>query len=545
MTIMEALTQYQELELLGKEVSYQYYQRLHQQDESLLSYLLAAGIPVCSALSFTTKLVSDLCRIGHTVIQSAVEFRYAGGSIHNLIIDATEYCRSILGMVIGLPVALFTSPKDSANAFLTVETEHAATFLTPSEGARLYAMADVLHACFKKHQIDYRICAGTALGALREHGIIRNDDDVDLMIHPDSVEKLKQLIESGVLQQETGIKIEFQPFTGGWQCFYEDSPKGEAGGPTEHIGKPFVDLFPGCWRHVNNEQVITYGADQIYYQSPGDYFSQQEWGKPVTYLFGPTQLDGIDNMEPYLKRSYGPFALKYITRLYAHETYAKIYANPLKAFSILSQLPTPRLMRHAGADPLDFDEAIYQDKKSLAEKRIFVDGVFDLFHQGHLNIIRNAIAITASKYPSTKVTILIGVCDDGVESYKRKPIMTLAERTAAIDAFMQTEVDKFANLSYQIVANSPIKLTKPFVQDNHIDVVCHGNDFNEQKMDKYYGDIKTICHFEPLPYTQGVSTTQLIASLRSHGQFLSGQENKTGLQTPELVERVQARSFTL
>ena len=204
-------------------------------------------------------------------------------------------------------------------------------------------MGDRLHAFFVRHQIDYRIASGTALGAVREQGIIRNDDDIDLLIHPDDVAKFKKLYEDGIFVKETGISIEPQAFTEGWQCFYSDSPKGEPGTPLERIGKPFVDIFPGTRRLLGGKSIITFGADAIYLQSKGDHFTDEEWGSPTLYTFGPTKLYGIEPnaMKTYLWRSYGPSALQYKTRLYPHDVYSSVYANPLRAYSILTNTQHP------------------------------------------------------------------------------------------------------------------------------------------------------------------------------------------------------------
>ena len=53
--------------------------------------------------------------------------------------------------------------------------------------------------------------------------------------------------------------------------------------------------------------------------------------------------------------------------------------------------------------------------------RIWVDGIYDLFHQGHQNINRNAIAFTQKKYPDRQIIILIGICGDGADVKLQTP----------------------------------------------------------------------------------------------------------------------------
>ena len=360
--ILNTVKQYPELDMLGKKCSYRFHTLLTQIENPLLSRLVASGIPLSSAFSLITKLLSDICRVLETIVDSIVTREVATGNIQTLLVDAAEYARDLLGIVFGIFVAWY-SPRLAADTFLTKPADPSATFLDKKEAARLYAMGDLLHQFFIKYHIDYRICCGTALGAKREGGIIRNDDDIDLMIHPDSVKHFTALVNNGTFAKETGICIEVQPWTGGWQSFYADSPKGNVGSPLEHIGKPFVDIFPGVVRKKGKIEVITYGEDRMYNQSKGDYFTREEWGeKPELYDFGPTKLYGIKSMKPYLERSYGPLALNYIALLYPHDVYSHIYADPLHAISILAEQPTPRYLQHAKKAPLDYDKSDYLAK---------------------------------------------------------------------------------------------------------------------------------------------------------------------------------------
>jgi cytidyltransferase-like protein len=562
MSVLDVLKKYPEIELFSRDRGYDYYKLIIQaeSDHPPLAYLLALGIPVYSALNLASKMVSDACRAIDTLIQSIAQKEYVGGNIQTLLVDFAEYGRSFMGLLVGVFVALY-SPSYAAEKFLTIAADPTTTYLNPDEGARLYAMGDRLHAFFIKHKIDYRMCSGTALGAFREQGVIRNDDDIDLMLHPDSVAKFKSLFDDGTFTKETGIAIAAQEFTGGWQCFYVDSPKGTADSPLKDIGKPFVDIFPGTRRLLGDKSIITYGVDTMYLQGKGDHFSDKEWGQPVEYTFGPTVLYGIEPkaMKDYLWRAYGPTALKYVNRLYPHHVYTSVYANPLRAFSILAQHPVPRAMRHAAPTSLNFDQQVYESKIALSnipaadsilpqqeEMRIWVDGIYDLFHKGHQNINKNAIAFALKKYPNHKIVLLIGICGDGedVKKYKRQPIMTLAERYNAVDSFMKELIKKHPNVSYQLVTNSPVTHTLEFIQQHRLNILFHGSDFTPEKMQQYYGVIMDKCvdtSFEILPYTLGVSSTDLIHNLLEYGNF-GDIPNTTGIPIEVLAKRVEERA---
>jgi len=49
----------------------------------------------------------------------------------------------------------------------------------------------ILHKFFKKHTLEYFIDCGTLLGAIRENGLIKGDQDADFSISKNSLEKLR------------------------------------------------------------------------------------------------------------------------------------------------------------------------------------------------------------------------------------------------------------------------------------------------------------------------------------------------------------------
>ena len=55
---------------------------------------------------------------------------------------------------------------------------------------------------------------------------------------------------------------------------------------------------------------------------------------------------------------------------------------------------------------------------NIIPKRVFIDGVFDLFHRGHLESLRKA-----KEFFSGPVELIVGIISDqDATSYKRKPI---------------------------------------------------------------------------------------------------------------------------
>lgn len=129
----------------------------------------------------------------------------------------------------------------------------------------------------------------------------------------------------------------------------------------------------------------------------------------------------------------------------------------------------------------------------------YTTGVFDLFHIGHLNVLRNAKE--QCEY------LIVGVStDEVVRSYKnKKPIIPFEERAAIVKAIKyvdevvpQTDMDKKAAWD---------KL--------HYDALFHGDDWKGTAMyDKYLQEFDgTGVEIVFLPHTKGTSSTTLTAVL--------------------------------
>jgi len=82
--------------------------------------------------------------------------------------------------------------------------------------------------------------------------------------------------------------------------------------------------------------------------------------------------------------------------------------------------------------------------------RVYVDLVGDLFHAGHVELLRQARALGDR--------LVVGVLsDDVVAQYKRRPITTLEERVAVVRACRYVD---------EVVPDAPDVVTMEFVRDH-------------------------------------------------------------------------------
>jgi len=143
--------------------------------------------------------------------------------------------------------------------------------------------------------------------------------------------------------------------------------------------------------------------------------------------------------------------------------------------------------------------------ESHPSKRVYVDIVGDLFHAGHVEFFKQARAF--GDY------LIVGIlADDVVEGYKRLPILSLEERVKVISACKYVD---------EVIVAPPLRLTEQMIQDFRIDVVVHGDDFNLQLLDDQYGVSRKLGIFRTVPYTKGISTSEIIR--RITGRYTAGE----------------------
>ena len=139
----------------------------------------------------------------------------------------------------------------------------------------------------------------------------------------------------------------------------------------------------------------------------------------------------------------------------------------------------------------------------MSEKKFkvgYTTGVFDLFHIGHLNIIRRA--------KEQCEHLIVGVStDELVKEYKNKyPIIPFEERKEIIESLKyvdevvpQTSMDKYAAW-----------------ENLHYEALFHGDDWKNSDMyNKYLEEFEgTGVEFVFLPHTEGTSSTMLTEVLQ-------------------------------
>lgn len=128
--------------------------------------------------------------------------------------------------------------------------------------------------------------------------------------------------------------------------------------------------------------------------------------------------------------------------------------------------------------------------------RVYVDGVWDLFHVGHLECLKYAKQIIDN------AILVVGiVSDQDASSYKRVPVIQEDDRRAIIEQIRYVD---------EVIAPCPLVVTNEFLDLHKIDIVVHGfaNDEDREIQKPFFDSIKD--RFREIPYTSRISTSKII-----------------------------------
>ena len=139
-------------------------------------------------------------------------------------------------------------------------------------------------------------------------------------------------------------------------------------------------------------------------------------------------------------------------------------------------------------------------------QRIYIDGVFDLFHIGHVKSLECAQNCLEN---SNNVILVVGIISDkDCESYKRLPIINENNRV---------EIIKSLKVVDEVIFPGPLVLTLDFIEKNNIDLVVHGfsNDDDRKKQQPFFQNLIDIGKFKEIPYYSKISTTDIIKKIKN------------------------------
>jgi cytidyltransferase-like protein len=128
----------------------------------------------------------------------------------------------------------------------------------------------------------------------------------------------------------------------------------------------------------------------------------------------------------------------------------------------------------------------------------YTEGVFDLFHVGHLNLLRRGKQLYDR--------LLVGVNSDATaQSYKRKPITPYRQRVELVKACEYVD---------EVVENAPRVTTLEFMDRHGIHYVLHGA-APVRWLDQFYSQPRKAGRLHLVRQSRGVHTTRLLERVRA------------------------------
>ena len=125
----------------------------------------------------------------------------------------------------------------------------------------------------------------------------------------------------------------------------------------------------------------------------------------------------------------------------------------------------------------------------------YTTGVYDMFHIGHLNILKRA--------KEKCDYLIVGVStDECVESYKHHtPVIPYEQRAAIVAAIKYVD---------EVVPQETMDKTE-FLKKRHFDVMFHGDEWKGTELYNRYEEefAKHGARIEYLPHTDGISSSML------------------------------------
>ncbi|TKX18682.1 choline-phosphate cytidylyltransferase [Elsinoe australis] len=159
-------------------------------------------------------------------------------------------------------------------------------------------------------------------------------------------------------------------------------------------------------------------------------------------------------------------------------------------------------------DPVGFKTNPPPEGRSV---RVYADGVFDLFHLGHMRALQQA----KTAFPDT--TLIVGVTGNS-ETHRRKglTVLSAAERAESV---------RHCKWVDEVIEDCPWIVTPEFLAEHSIDYVAHDDlPYGADEGDDIYTPIKREGKFLVTQRTEGVSTTGIITKIvRDYESYIARQ----------------------
>lgn len=392
---------------------------------------------------------------------------------------------------------------------------------------------EIVRIC-NKYNLKYYLIAGTLLGAVRHGGFIPWDDDLDIAMPRNDYEQFCNLCKEELNEEYYLHSIEtdesyWLPFVKVRRknTIFDESLLSDTNVKMNGI---YVDIFPLDYETAENhfaKRIRTSFLSRMQYlivyklhgKTPHSFSGRLLF--PFVKRMSFKKLNRIQSkVMAWCNKRVCSYYVNYCSKydkikqtmpITWYEPFTKIefckkkYNAPAEYLKILERIYGSNFMELPPMDKqithnpvrLSFDtngpdEVLTDEKKKVVG---YTTGVFDLFHIGHLNILRRA--------KEQCDYLIVGVStDEVVQTYKHKrPIIPFSERIEIVKAI------KYVDEVVPQTSMDKMEAWRKF----KFDKVFHGDDWKGSEMyNKIVEDLENVgCEMVFLPHTDGVSSSQI------------------------------------
>lgn len=268
-----------------------------------------------------------------------------------------------------------------------------------------------------------------------------------------------------------------------------------------YSGEEYAMIFKDIFHHIHGRRLYLFGSGkyaQYFRENYGDQYpvagyldnDESRWG---------TQVDGLPVLKPEALKQMNPVEYKVLVCI---RNYMPVVRQLRRAgipnFSVYDPYKSYKDEAQQGQKPAQFSASTEVKKYNIG----YIAGVFDLFHIGHLNLLRRA-------KEQCRHLIVGVVTDEGVMKHKKScPKIPFEERIAIVRAC------RYVDEAVEIPLDQGD--TDEAYRRYRFDVQFSGSDYAEDPkwkakrafLQRHGADLVFF------PYTEGISTTQLKDRIR-------------------------------